>query len=110
MKKEIASAATIVVVAAAMGMMGCTWVPLEEEAEKVRVLDASEVGNCKELGTTEVSVKAKLAGIGRNAEKVQKELATLARNAAEDKGGDSVVALGEVEDGAQRFAIYDCVQ
>ena len=70
---------------------GCTWVKLTPAGEKVRVLAKSEVGSCKKLGQTTVSLKATVAGFERNAEKVKKELETLARNHADDLKGDTVV-------------------
>ncbi|TVO77922.1 DUF4156 domain-containing protein [Sedimenticola selenatireducens] len=90
-------------------LTGCAWVKPTPEGEKVRVLDADEVTSCKELGTTNVSLIDKIAGINRNAEKVQKELETLARTSAAKIGGDTVVADSPVEDGQQRFIVYRCV-
>jgi len=56
-----------------------------------------------------VSLKAKVAGINRDAEQVAKELAMLARNAAADMGGDTVVPATEVTDGKRSFTVYKCV-
>ena len=87
----------------------CAWVKLTPEGEKVRVLDAAEVSTCRELGNTTVSLLAKVAGIKRNEAEVEKELSLLARNAAADTGGDTVVAVGEVKEGKRRYTIYKCV-
>jgi hypothetical protein len=87
----------------------CTWVETTPGGEKVRVLDADEVTSCKKLGTTTSALKDKIAGVNRSAEKVKKELETLARNTAADLGGDTVVATSEVLEGRQTFTVYRCV-
>ncbi|MCK9531033.1 MAG: DUF4156 domain-containing protein [Gammaproteobacteria bacterium] len=99
--------------AAAFALAGllsaCTWVHLTPEGEKVRVLDADEVTQCQMLGRTTVSLAAKIAGIERHPEDVQKELNMLARNSAVDLRGDTVVATSPVENGKQTFAVYRCM-
>ena len=87
---------------------GCTWVKLTPEGDRVRVLDASEVSNCKQLGETKVSLMARVAGYNRDPRQVQRELDALARNAAADIGGDAVVPLGNPHEGKQTFAVYKC--
>mgnify|MGYP002713030957 CR=1 FL=1 len=88
---------------------GCAWVKTTPEGEKVRVLDASEVTSCKELGNTTVALLDKIAGIDRSREKVAEELRILARNSAAKIGGDTVVPISDISDGQQRFAVYKCV-
>jgi len=87
----------------------CTWVKLTPDGDKVRVLSESEISSCKKLGKTTTSLKDKIAGINRNAEKVEKEMQTLARNSAADMGGDTVVPVTEVENGKQTFDVYKCI-
>ncbi|MFO7603134.1 MAG: DUF4156 domain-containing protein [Gammaproteobacteria bacterium] len=87
----------------------CTWVKLTPEGEKVRVLAIDEVGSCKKLGTTTVSLRAKVAGFERGDEKVKTELEALARNRAIDLHGDTVVPFSDVENGQQTFSVYRCV-
>lgn len=99
----------LVICAGALLLQSCAWVKLTPEGEKVRVLDADEVTQCRELGTTTSSVKADIAGIGRKEAKVREELEGLARNAAADMGGDTIVALDGAEDGKQTFAVYRCI-
>lgn len=89
--------------------LSCTWVKLTPEGEKVRVLMPEEIKTCKKLGNTRASLKDKIAGIDRKKDKVKHEMETLARNAAADMGGDTVVAVSEVEDGSQLFYVYRCV-
>ena len=86
----------------------CAWVKLTPEGKKVVVLDASEVTNCKLLGKSTVSVKADVASIERNKEKVKEELETLARNNAVNLKGDTVVAVTEIHKGQQVFNVYRC--
>jgi hypothetical protein len=46
--------------------------------------------------------------VSRNQTRVGEELATLARNSAAQLGGDTVVAITEIVDGSQTFAVYQC--
>lgn len=94
---------------ASLILCSCTWVKLTSEGEKVRVLSKAEVTSCKKLGKTTTSLKDKVIGIRRNAEKVQKEMQALARNSAADMGGDTVVPVTDVKDGKQTFEVYKCV-
>ncbi len=90
-------------------LTGCAWVKLTPEGEKVRVLSAQEVASCKKKGETTVSLRDKVAGIGRNKDKVKAELEMLARNAAPDLDGDTVVPASEIVDGKQTFDVYRCI-
>lgn len=96
-------------VAVTISLGGCAWVKLTPGGEKVRVLSAAEVASCRHVGDTNVSLLARLGAVKRNEEKVQDELDALARNSAADMGGDTVVAMSEVTDGKQRYAVYKCV-
>jgi len=88
---------------------GCAWVKPTPGGERVQVLDAQKVANCKELGNTTVSLVDKIAGIDRNRQKVEEELQILARNSAASIDGDTVVPISDISDGRQRFTIYQCV-
>jgi hypothetical protein len=87
---------------------GCSWVKSTESGARVRVATAGEVEGCAGAGTTHVSVMDKLGVVERNQAKVAGELATLARNSAVQLGGDTVVAITEIVDGTQTFAVYQC--
>jgi len=87
---------------------GCSWVKSSESGAGVRVATAGEVDGCADAGTTHVSVMDRLGVVERNQAKVAGELATLARNSAAQLGGDTVVAITEVVDGTQTFAVYQC--
>ena len=89
-------------------LASCTWVKVTEKGENVRVATAADVSACSEAGSTRVSVLDRVAGIGRSQSKMSEELAALARNSAAQLGGDTIVPVTDIEDGAQTFAIYKC--
>ncbi len=91
-----------------LGLSGCSWVKLTDQGQQVKVAEISQVQGCRDIGTTTVSLLAKVAGVDRNADKVQRELNTLARNSAAKMGGNTVVAISEVTHGEQVFEIYSC--
>jgi len=100
---------TVVLVALAVGLPGCTWVALAPDAEAVRIATLDGMEGCTRVGTTKALTKSKVGIFSRGEKKVAEELATLARNDAVELGGNTVVAEGPVSDeGTQRFAIYDC--
>jgi len=92
----------------ALSLNACTWVDLTPAGEKVRVSTAEQVQSCTKKGKTTVSIKAEVAGIDRNHEKVKAELETLARNSAVDLNGDTVVPASEIKNGRQTFDVYRC--
>jgi hypothetical protein len=100
---------TLLLVAAVLGLMACSWVKLSPEGEKVRVLAPTEVSSCKKIGKTTVSVADNVAGLERKEHIVKENLETLARNAAPDMGGDTVVPAEPIKDGKQTFDVYRCV-
>jgi len=102
-------ASTCLILTAALGASGCTFVGASMEAEKVRVLEPTDIASCRRLGKTDVEVLDSLAGIPRPPEAVQKELTNLARNTAAEMGGDTVVGRDQPADGKQTFDIYKCV-
>ena len=99
----------LLLVAAVLGLMACSWVKLTPDGDKVRVLSQSEVATCKKLGITTASVADKVAGMPRKETIIQDNLNILARNAAADMGGDTVVPSSPIQDGKQTFDVYRCV-
>src|SRR5699024_11968493 len=87
---------------------GCSWVELDPGADSVRLVESSRASNCERLGVTTTSVRSRVAGVERSADKVAGELADLARNSARELNGDTIVADGPLRDGEQRFIIYRC--
>ena len=86
----------------------CTWVKTTPEGEKVRVAQASEVGNCAAKGQVTTSLKSRVGGFERKPGKVAGELEALARNEAATMGGDTVVAQSLANEGRQTFGVYRC--
>ena len=101
--------AVILLVGAVFLLSGCAWVELTPGGEKVRILSESEVGSCKKLGNTSVNVADKVAGMQRQPHIIADNLQTLARNAAAEMHGDTIVAASKVEEGTQKFNVYRCI-
>ncbi len=88
---------------------GCTFVHMAPGASEVKVVTGPPAG-CEQRGVVEVSVKDRLGPYERNSLRVREELETLARNEAPGLNADTVQALGEPADGAQRFAAWRCAR
>jgi len=86
----------------------CSSIKLSEGGEKVRVLAPADISSCKKIGQTNASVTDKVV-VKRPIETIELELVTIARNSADNMGGDTVVPLTVVEDGKQSFTIYKCI-
>ncbi len=95
-----------VLVALALG--ACQWVKPIAGASDVALVKPQHVSNCKRLGTTTSSVKDAIGFLRRGERKVADELITLAKNVATKMGGDSILAVSEVNAGEQDFEVYDC--
>jgi len=87
---------------------GCTWVGAKPGADDILLLPERRVQNCENLGRVEVSVLAKVGGLDRHDDVIERDLQRLAKNHAVDKNGDTIAALSEVKDGEQRYGIYRC--
>ncbi|HEY5603088.1 MAG TPA: DUF4156 domain-containing protein [Gammaproteobacteria bacterium] len=92
----------------ALLLVSCTWVRLTSAGEGVSVRAADQVADCKKVANTTASLRSKVMGMERHRDKVQKELQTLARNAAVDYGGNVVVPTSEIKEGTQTFDVYRC--
>lgn len=89
---------------------GCaSTIKLNEQGEKVRVLDPNEVSSCRELGKSNASVTWVIMGVARPEEAVGKELRIIARNSAARMGGDTIVPLTVIDKGQQTFVVYKCI-
>ena len=97
------------IIAATILLSACSGVKLTPDGEKVRVLGPNEVGSCRELGKTNTSVTATVAGIERPDDTIAKELIVIASNGAARMGGDTIVPLTVVEAGQQTFVVYKCI-
>jgi Domain of unknown function (DUF4156) len=74
----------------------------------VSLADASQVGSCKSMGKTIVSVLAKVGFIDRAPEAVEDNLYQLARNNAVDAGADTLVKGESNKFGQRTFEMYKC--
>lgn len=88
---------------------GCTFVALKPQAQKVRLLAAQEVRNCRHLGKVTASTAATVAFIPRSRDSVTEEVQNLARNHAASMNGDSIVAVSPLNEGEQSFEVYRCI-
>lgn len=100
---------SISIIAATILLSACSGINLTDEGKKVRVLEPSEVSSCRELGKTNTSVTAAVAGIDRPDDTIAEELRTMARNGAARMQGDTIVPLTVVEAGQQTFVVYKCI-
>lgn len=88
----------------------CSWVKPEYGAEKVALVKLAHIQNCKKVGTVYSNTTNRILGIHRSHKKVNDELLTLAKNEALELGGDTLVALGPVVEGEQKFDAYRCIK
>ncbi len=87
---------------------GCTSISLNPQGKDVRIEGSYGVAGCKSIGKTTVTVTDKVIGLKRKEHIIKGDLETLARNAAADMGGDTIVPKGKIEDGKQAFKVYKC--
>lgn len=92
------------------GLGGCSSTMIGERpgSDRVSLADANQVGNCKSMGKTIVSVLAKVGFIDRAPEAVEENLYQLARNNAVDAGADTLVKGESKEFGTRTFEMYKC--
>lgn len=87
---------------------GCSPILLTQKGKAVRIYDTYGVADCKSIGKTTVSVTEKVAGLQRKEHIIQGDLEVLARNAAANMDGDTIVPAGKIEGGKQTFKVYKC--
>ena len=98
----------LIIILLCLAVSSCTWVRLTKDGESVSVKTQEEVADCHRVAKTNASLRSKVIGVDRSADKIKEELETLARNAAADYDGNVVVPITEIEDGRQSFAVYKC--
>lgn len=89
-------------------LSGCSWVQLQDGAERVNLVSERQAGECERLGRTQVQVAHRVGFIPRNEAAIQENLDDMARNQAVQMGGDTIAALDQAEEGRQGFGIYRC--
>jgi hypothetical protein len=97
-----------VLIALVLGGCSSTLIEVRQGSDQVAVAEPSQVGACRLVGKTTVSVLAEVGAVSRSIEAVDANLLQLARNAAVDEGGDTVVPGDRPEVGKRTFAIYKC--
>jgi hypothetical protein len=106
--KPIDIASIIFMLAILVPALGCTWVPLTSEGEKVRVLQEGAVTDCQKVGKVTSKTSDRIWIFARTDRKVREELESLSRNEAVDLNGDAIVPIGAVTEGRQTFEVYRC--
>ena len=84
------------------------WVQVTSEGQTVRLVAADVPTNCDRIGRVQAQTLGRLVGIERGAERLQDELARIARNEAADAGGNTIVPESQITDGQQTFGVYRC--
>lgn len=98
----------VIALVAAVELTACSWVDLTPEGRGVEVLKTEQAAGCRQVGTTNVMVVDRIAGLPRSYGKMHDELERLARNSAPDLGGNAVVPISDIREGRQRYAVFDC--
>ena len=93
---------------ALLGLSGCTWVNINDSGKIVDIVSERHIQHCQKVGSLDVSTKASLLGVQRNAKKILSELETLARNKATSINADTLVAKDKPIKGAQAYNAYRC--
>lgn len=93
----------------ACALVGCSFVELKPQAQKVRILAPQEVRNCRHLGKVTATTASAIAFIPRSRDSITEEIQNLARNHAASMNGDSIVAASPLVEGEQSFEVYRCI-
>lgn len=104
MKQNVKSLLIASVVVSAVS--ACSWVEPKPGSELV--IMSGNVGSCKFIWETEVSVEHKILWWERERNTIEEELRILARNAAVQKGGNAILPVSEIREGSQSFKILSC--
>lgn len=111
MKKQTTRSFSLLILIAAISIFasGCTWVKATPAGEKVRLVPADRVSDCRRIGGVTTYTKDKISVVNRSDKKVSSELITLAKNDAAKRGADTIVAVTQEKDGQQDFNLYRCL-
>jgi len=77
-------------------------------SDQIVLAEAATVAQCQTKGKVNVSVMSEVAFYTRSAESVEANLLQMARNAAVDNGGDTVVKGASMEYGKRSFEVFKC--
>lgn len=107
-RKNLIMAKLVIILLGLAILSACTAIKLSPEGKNIRILGSRDVVACKVIGKTTATVTDKVIGLKRKEHIIRNELETLARNAAANMGGDTIVAKGKLEGGIQVFKVYKC--
>jgi hypothetical protein len=87
----------------------CTWVKLDDNAKRIRVMDSAEtLGGCTLKGEITAAVKDRILLVKRERAKVADEVEALARNEAVKLGADTIAPASEMRAGERQYNAYQC--
>ena len=90
-------------------LSACSFVKMAPGGDSVKVAAiGKDLSACEKRGDITVSVKDRLGPYERDVLRVKDELEVLARNEAPGLKADTVQAIAEVSDGAQKWRAYRC--
>jgi Domain of unknown function (DUF4156) len=90
-------------------LSACTFVKMAPGGDAVKVAAiGKDLSACEKRGDISVSVKDRLGPYERDNLRVKDELEVLARNEAPGLKADTVQAVAEVMDGAQKWRAFRC--
>ena len=84
------------------------WVQVTSEGQAVDLIATDVPASCNRIGRVQARTLGRIIGIERGAERLQDELAQIARNEAADRGGNTIAPESLIIDGRQTFGIYSC--
>lgn len=89
-------------------LAACGGIVLQGGASEVQVRTEEQIKDCENVGATHVSVADRPGQPGRNPDQISIELLKLAKSGAAQLGGNVIVEMTEVTDGAQSFTVFNC--
>ena len=84
------------------------WVQVTSAGQAVKLISTDVPENCNRIGRVQARTLGRIIVIERGAERLQDELAQIARNEAADRGGNTIAPESLIIDGRQTFGIYSC--
>jgi hypothetical protein len=108
MFKGVSVIAAVVPLVAALNGCSNALIDARIGAERVKVVDASQVTNCESKGKVTINVLSKVGFIDRSADVVEGNLVKMARNSAVDADANTIVKGERADIGTQTFSMYKC--
>ena len=99
---------TLPLAGAVLLLGACTWVPLTEGGNAIRIAQSGDVAHCQHIGATHAKTSDRVWIFARGLETVDEELTALARNEAAEMGASAIVPQGPSAGGRRSFDVYRC--